>query len=174
DKVAEIIAQAQALNEAMKALKESIKDQPQTEASSKFINEDQAQKDAYTQAVQHAKDLINKTTDPTLAKSIIDQATQAVTDAKNNLHGDQKLANDKTDAQATLNALNYLNQAQRGNLETKVQNSNSRPEVQKVVQLANQLNDAMKKLDDALTGNDAIKQTSNYINEDTSQQVNFD
>lgn len=32
----------------------------------------------------------------------------------------------------------------------------------------------MKKLDDALTGNDAIKQTSNYINEDTSQQVNFD
>lgn len=72
DKVAEIIAQAQALNEAMKALKESIKDQPQTEASSKFINEDQAQKDAYTQAVQHAKDLINKTTDPTLAKSIID------------------------------------------------------------------------------------------------------
>ncbi len=76
DKVAEIIAQAQALNEAMKALKESIKDQPQTEASSKFINEDQAQKDAYTQAVQHAKDLINKTTDPTLAKSIIDQATK--------------------------------------------------------------------------------------------------
>ena len=63
---------------------------------------------------------------------------------KDNLHGDQKLANDKTDAQATLNALNYLNQAQRGNLETKVQNSNSRPEVQKVVQLANQLNDAMK------------------------------
>ncbi len=42
--MAEIIAQAQALNEAMKALKESIKDQPQTEASSKFINEDQAQK----------------------------------------------------------------------------------------------------------------------------------
>ncbi|MBR9407570.1 hyperosmolarity resistance protein Ebh, partial [Staphylococcus aureus] len=84
--VAQITAQAQALNQAMEALKESIKDQPQTEASSKFINEDQAQKDAYTQAVQHAKDLINKTTDPTLAKSIIDQATQAVTDAKNNLH----------------------------------------------------------------------------------------
>lgn len=59
-------------------------------------------------------------------------------------------------------------------MKLKFKNSNSRPEVQKVVQLANQLNDAMKKLDDALTGNDAIKQTSNYINEDTSQQVNFD
>ncbi len=83
DKVAEIIAQAQALNEAMKALKESIKDQPQTEASSKFINEDQAQKDAYTQAVQHAKDLINKTTDPTLIKSVIDQLQQAVNEHAN-------------------------------------------------------------------------------------------
>lgn len=109
DKVTEIIAQAQALNEAMKALKESIKDQPQTEASSKFINEDQAQKDAYTQAVQHAKDLINKTTDPTLVKSVIDQATQAVNDAKNNLHGDQKLAQDKQRATETLNNLSNLN-----------------------------------------------------------------
>ncbi|MBR8890167.1 hyperosmolarity resistance protein Ebh, partial [Staphylococcus aureus] len=93
--VAQKLTEAQALNQAMEALRNSIKDQPQTEASSKFINEDQAQKDAYTQAVQHAKDLINKTTDPTLAKSIIDQATQAVTDAKNNLHGDQKLDQDK-------------------------------------------------------------------------------
>ena len=109
-----------------------------------------------------------------MANDEIQSVLNEVKQTKDNLHGDQKLANDKTDAQATLNALNYLNQAQRGNLETKVQNSNSRPEVQKVVQLANQLNDAMKKLDDALTGNDAIKQTSNYINEDTSQQVNFD
>ncbi|WRN75052.1 hypothetical protein UM590_03400 [Staphylococcus aureus] len=46
---------------------------------------------------------INKTTDPTLAKSIIDQATQAVTDAKNNLHGDQKLDQDKQRATETLN-----------------------------------------------------------------------
>ncbi|HDB6548706.1 TPA: hyperosmolarity resistance protein Ebh, partial [Staphylococcus aureus] len=126
DKVAEIIAQAQALNEAMKALKESIKDQPQTEASSKFINEDQAQKDAYTQAVQHAKDLINKTTDPTLAKSIIDQATQAVTDAKNNLHGDQKLAQDKQRATETLNNLSNLNTPQRQALENQINNAATR------------------------------------------------
>ncbi|WP_077641685.1 hyperosmolarity resistance protein Ebh, partial [Staphylococcus aureus] len=129
DKVAEIIAQAQALNEAMKALKESIKDQPQTEASSKFINEDQAQKDAYTQAVQHAKDLINKTTDPTLAKSIIDQATQAVTDAKNNLHGDQKLAQDKQRATETLNNLSNLNTPQRQALENQINNAATRGEV---------------------------------------------
>ncbi|MCP5979093.1 hypothetical protein NL364_31840, partial [Klebsiella pneumoniae] len=75
----------------------------------------------------------------------IQSVLNEVKQTKDNLHGGQKLANDKTNAQATLNALNHLNQAQRSNLETKVQNSNSRPEVQKVVQLANQLNEAMKK-----------------------------
>ena len=137
-------------------------------------NEDSEQQNAYNQAVNKAKNIINDQPTPVMANDEIQSVLNEVKQTKDNLHGDQKLANDKTDAQATLNALNYLNQAQRGNLETKVQNSNSRPEVQKVVQLANQLNDAMKKLDDALTGNDAIKQTSNYINEDTSQQVNFD
>ncbi|HDR0332893.1 TPA: hyperosmolarity resistance protein Ebh, partial [Staphylococcus aureus] len=146
DKVAEIIAQAQALNEAMKALKESIKDQPQTEASSKFINEDQAQKDAYTQAVQHAKDLINKTTDPTLAKSIIDQATQAVTDAKNNLHGDQKLAQDKQRATETLNNLSNLNTPQRQALENQINNAATRGEVAQKLTEAQALNQAMEAL----------------------------
>ncbi|MDI0229455.1 hyperosmolarity resistance protein Ebh, partial [Staphylococcus aureus] len=146
DKVAEIIAQAQALNEAMKALKESIKDQPQTEASSKFINEDQAQKDAYTQAVQHAKDLINKTTDPTLVKSVIDQATQAVNDAKNNLHGDQKLAQDKQRATETLNNLSNLNTPQRQALENQINNAATRGEVAQKLTEAQALNQAMEAL----------------------------
>ncbi|WP_141707077.1 hypothetical protein, partial [Staphylococcus aureus] len=38
-----------------------MQDLPQTEACSKFINEDKPQKDAYQAAVQHAKDLINQT-----------------------------------------------------------------------------------------------------------------
>lgn len=158
----------------MKALRDSIADNNEILQSSKYFNEDSEQQNAYNQAVNKAKNIINDQPTPVMANDEIQSVLNEVKQTKDNLHGDQKLANDKTDAQATLNALNYLNQAQRGNLETKVQNSNSRPEVQKVVQLANQLNDAMKKLDDALTGNDAIKQTSNYINEDTSQQVNFD
>lgn len=172
--VGEKIASAKQLNNTMKALRDSIADNNEILQSSKYFNEDSEQQNAYNQAVNKAKNIINDQPTPVMANDEIQSVLNEVKQTKDNLHGDQKLANDKTDAQATLNALNYLNQAQRGNLETKVQNSNSRPEVQKVVQLANQLNDAMKKLDDALTGNDAIKQTSNYINEDTSQQVYFD
>ncbi|CPP21136.1 extracellular matrix binding protein [Staphylococcus aureus] len=170
DKVAEIIAQAQALNEAMKALKESIKDQPQTEASSKFINEDQAQKDAYTQAVQHAKDLINKTTDPTLAKSIIDQATQAVTDAKNNLHGDQKLAQDKQRATETLNNLSNLNTPQRQALENQINNAATRDEVAQKLTEAQALNQAMEALRNSIQDQQQTEAGSKFINEDKPQK----
>ncbi|HGZ3231842.1 TPA: DUF1542 domain-containing protein, partial [Staphylococcus aureus] len=170
DKVAEIIAQAQALNEAMKALKESIKDQPQTEASSKFINEDQAQKDAYTQAVQHAKDLINKTTDPSLAKSIIDQATQAVTDAKNNLHGDQKLAQDKQRATETLNNLSNLNTPQRQALENQINNAATRGEVAQKLTEAQALNQAMEALRNSIQDQQQTEAGSKFINEDKPQK----
>ncbi|MDA3756531.1 DUF1542 domain-containing protein, partial [Staphylococcus aureus] len=170
DKVAKIIAQAQALNEAMKALKESIKDQPQTEASSKFINEDQAQKDAYTQAVQHAKDLINKTTDPTLAKSIIDQATQAVTDAKNNLHGDQKLAQDKQRATETLNNLSNLNTPQRQALENQINNAATRGEVAQKLTEAQALNQAMEALRNSIQDQQQTEAASKFINEDKPQK----
>lgn len=170
DKVAEIIAQAQALNEAMNALKESIKDQPQTEASSKFINEDQAQKDAYTQAVQHAKDLINKTTDPTLAKSIIDQATQAVTDAKNNLHGDQKLDQDKQRATETLNNLSNLNTPQRQALENQINNAATRGEVAQKLTEAEALNQAMEALRNSIQDQQQTEAGSKFINEDKPQK----
>ncbi len=170
DKVAEIIAQAQALNEAMKALKESIKDQPQTEASSKFINEDQAQKDAYTQAVQHAKDLINKTTDPTLVKSVIDQATQAVNDAKNNLHGDQKLAQDKQRATETLNNLSNLNTPQRQALENQINNAGTRGEVAQKLTEAQALNQAMEALRNSIQDQQQTESGSKFINEDKPQK----
>lgn len=170
DKVAEIIAQAQALNEAMKALKESIKDQPQTEASSKFINEDQAQKDAYTQAVQHAKDLINKTTDPTLVKSVIDQATQAVNDAKNNLHGDQKLAQDKQHAVTDLNQLNGLNNPQRQALESQINNAGTRDEVAQKLAEAKALDQAMQALRNSIQDQQQTEAASKFINEDKPQK----
>ncbi len=170
DKVTEIIAQAQALNEAMKALKESIKDQPQTEASSKFINEDQAQKDAYTQAVQHAKDLINKTTDPTLVKSVIDQATQAVNDAKNNLHGDQKLAQDKQRATETLNNLSNLNTPQRQALENQINNAATRGEVAQKLTEAQALNQAMEALRNSIQDQQQTEAGSKFINEDKPQK----
>lgn len=174
DKVAEIIAQAQALNEAMKALKESIKDQPQTEASSKFINEDKPQKDAYQAAVQNAKDLINQTGNPTLDKSQVEQLTQAVTTAKDNLHGDQKLARDQLQAVTTVNALPNLNHAQQQALTDAINAAPTRTEVAQHVQTATELDHAMETLKNKVDQVNTDKAQPNYTEASTDKKEAVD
>ncbi|HCW9313852.1 TPA: GA module-containing protein, partial [Staphylococcus aureus] len=93
------------------------------ESGSKFINEDKPQKDAYQAAVQNAKDLINQTGNPTLDKAQVEQLTHAFKQAKDNLHGDQKLADDKQHAVTDLNQLNGLNNPQRQALESQINNA---------------------------------------------------
>ena len=141
--VAQKLTEAQALNQAMEALRNSIQDQQQTEAGSKFINEDKPQKDAYQAAVQNAKDLINQTNNPTLDKAQVEQLTQAVNQAKDNLHGDQKLADDKQHAVTDLNQLNGLNNPQRQALESQINNAATRGEVAQKLAEAKALDQAM-------------------------------
>ena len=172
--VAQVLENAKQLNNTMKALRDSIADNEQVLHSSKYINEDPEQQAAYNQAVTKAKNIINDNPDPTLSNSDVQNIVNEVTQAKDNLHGDQKLATDKTNAKDTLDHLTHLNHAQRQELDEEIRDATTRPGVQSVAKLANQLNDAMKKLEDALAGNETVKQTSNYINEDTAQKGNYD
>ncbi|MGT0299073.1 hypothetical protein ACV566_12180 [Staphylococcus aureus] len=55
--------------------------------------------------------------------------TQAVNQAKDNLHGDQKLADDKQHAVTDLNQLNGLNNPQRQALVSQINNAATRGEV---------------------------------------------
>ncbi|MGZ1614089.1 hypothetical protein ACXQA5_13585, partial [Staphylococcus argenteus] len=97
-------------------------------------NEDKPQKDAYQEAVQNAKDLINQTSNPTLDKAQIEQLTQAVNTAKDNLHGDQKLAHDQQQAVTAVNALPNLNQSQQQALNDAINAAPTRTEVAQHVQ----------------------------------------
>ena len=74
----------------------------------------------------------------------------------------------------TLGSFNAFKPCAKQELEEEIRDATTRPGVQSVAKLANQLNDAMKKLEDALAGNETVKQTSNYINEDTAQKGNYD
>ncbi len=154
----------------MEALRNSIQDQQQTEAGSKFINEDKPQKDAYQAAVQHAKDLINQTSNPTLDKAQVEQLTQAVNQAKDNLHGDQKLADDKQHAVTDLNQLNGLNNPQRQALESQINNAATRGEVAQKLTEAQALNQAMEALRNSIQDQQQTESGSKFINEDKPQK----
>ena len=168
--VAQKLTEAEALNQAMEALRNSIQDQQQTEAGSKFINEDKPQKDAYQAAVQNAKDLINQTNNPTLDKAQVEQLTQAVNQAKDNLHGDQKLADDKQHAVTDLNQLNGLNNPQRQALESQINNAATRDEVAQKLAEAKALDQAMQALRNSIQDQQQTESGSKFINEDKPQK----
>ncbi|WP_422936779.1 DUF1542 domain-containing protein [Staphylococcus warneri] len=170
DEVAQKVAQAEALNNAMQALKDSIKDHQQVENSSQFTNEDPKQKDDYSQAVQHALDIINQATNPTLDQTQIEQATQAVINAKDQLHGDQKLAQDKQLANETINHLQNLNAAQRQALQEQINQVPTRDEVAQKVAQAEALDQSMKALRDAIQDHQQVENSSPFINEDSPEQ----
>ncbi|WP_422124956.1 DUF1542 domain-containing protein [Staphylococcus caprae] len=174
DQVTQIFENAKQLNNTMKALRDSISDHQQVLQSSNYKNEDPVQQDAYNQAVAKALEIISDRPTPNLTNETIQRVVDEVTQAKQNLRGEQKLAEDKANAEATLNQLTHLNPAQREDLENQIHNATNRPEVHDAINLANQLNDAMKKLKDALDGNEALKQSSDYINEDTNEKGNYD
>ncbi len=168
--VHQIEQNANTLNQAMEALRNSIQDQQQTEAASKFINEDKPQKDAYQAAVQNAKDLINQTNNPTLDKAQVEQLTQAVNQAKDNLHGDQKLADDKQHAVTDLNQLNGLNNPQRQALESQINNAATRDEVAQKLAEAKALDQAMQALRNSIQDQQQTESGSKFINEDKPQK----
>ncbi|HDG2543581.1 TPA: GA module-containing protein, partial [Staphylococcus aureus] len=174
DEVAQKLAEAKALDQAMQALRNSIQDQQQTESGSKFINEDKPQKDAYQAAVQHAKDLINQTGNPTLDKSQVEQLTQAVTTAKDNLHGDQKLARDQQQAVTTVNALPNLNHAQQQALTDAINAAPTRTEVAQHVQTATELDHAMETLKNKVDQVNVDKVQPNYTEASTDKKEAVD
>ncbi|CAC5945006.1 extracellular matrix binding protein [Staphylococcus aureus] len=175
----------------MQALRNSIQDQQQTESGSKFINEDKPQKDAYQAAVQNAKDLINQTGNPTLDKSQVEQLTQAVTTAKDNLHGDQKLARDQQQAVTTVNALPNLNHAQQQAVTTvnalpnlnhaqqqaltdAINAAPTRTEVAQHVQTATELDHAMETLKNKVDQVNTDKAQPNYTEASTDKKEAVD
>ncbi|EWY25476.1 extracellular matrix-binding protein ebh [Staphylococcus aureus M64056] len=158
----------------MQALRNSIQDQQQTEAGSKFINEDKPQKDAYQTAVQHAKDLINQTGNPTLDKSQVEQLTQAVTTAKDNLHGDQKLARDQQQAVTTVNTLPNLNHAQQQAFTDAINAAPTRTEVAQHVQTATELDHAMETLKNKVDQVNTDKAQPNYTEASTDKKEAVD
>ena len=95
----------------MHGLRESIKDKAEIKNSSKYINEDQPEQQAYDNAVNNAQQVVDET-QATLDTNTINNLTNAVTQSKSNLHGDVKLQQDKDSAKQTISQLPNLNNAQ--------------------------------------------------------------
>lgn len=99
------LTEAQALDQLMDALQQSIADKDATRASSAYVNAEPNKKQAYDEAVQNAESIIAGLNNPTINKGNVSSATQAVISSKNALDGVERLAQDK---QTAGNSLNHL------------------------------------------------------------------
>ena len=158
----------------MKQLEDQVNQDDQISNSSPFINEDSDKQKIYNDKIQAAKDIINQTSNPTLDKQKIADTLQNIKDAVNNLHGDQKLAQSKQDANNQLNHLDDLTEEQKNHFKPLINNADTRDEVNKQLEIAKQLNGDMSTLHKVINDKDQIQHLSNYINADNDKKQNYD
>ena len=168
--VASQLNKAKELNKVMEQLNNLINDKNNVLSSSKYINEDTAQQNAYTSAIANAEAIKDKTQNPELDKNSIQQAINQINSAINNLNGETKLAKAKQDAQATINNLNGLTNAQKSNENNTISSAKTRDQVSSTLSEAQALDQSMKTLRNLVNAKDQVHHSSDYINEDTAQQ----
>ncbi|WP_415918637.1 hyperosmolarity resistance protein Ebh [Staphylococcus warneri] len=169
---AKVIKQnAESLNTAMTGLKQSIANHDQLIQSDNYVNADTDKKNAYTNAYNSAKAIVDGTgQNPTLTPNEVTQASQTVTQTVQDLNGTTNLNNAKQQAQTTLGQLSHLNQAQRQALETQINDAHQIATVNDVKQNATNIDKAMANLQQAIANKDEVKRSEDYVDADTNKQ----
>ncbi|MDU3979407.1 MAG: matrix-binding protein, partial [Staphylococcus epidermidis] len=171
--VAEIIAQANKLNNEMGTLKTLVEEQSNVHQQSKYINEDPQVQNIYNDSIQKGREILNGTTDDVLNNNKIADAIQNIHLTKNDLHGDQKLQKAQQDATNELNYLTNLNNSQRQSEHDEINSAPSRTEVSNDLNHAKALNEAMRQLENEVALENSVKKLSDFINEDEAAQNEY-
>ncbi len=171
--VQEQLNQAKSLDSSMGTLKSLVAKQPTVQKTSAYINEDQPEQSAYNDAITMGQTIINKTADPVLDKTLVDNAISNISTKENALNGDQKLTTAKTEAINALNTLADLNTPQKEAIKTAINTAHTRTDVTAEQSKANQINSAMHTLRQNISDNESVTNESNYINAEPEKQHAF-
>ncbi|HCV2266377.1 TPA: GA module-containing protein, partial [Staphylococcus aureus] len=161
---------AQNVNTAMGNLKQGIANKDTVKASENYHDADADKQTAYTNAVSQAEGIINQTTNPTLNPDEITRALTQVTDAKNGLNGEAKLATEKQNAKDAVSGMTHLNDAQKQALKGQIDQSPEIATVNQVKQTATSLDHAMDQLSQAINDKAQTLADGNYLNADPDKQ----
>lgn len=120
--------------------------------------------------MSQAEGIINQTTNPTLNPDEITRALTQVTDAKNGLNGEAKLATEKQNAKDAVSGMTHLNDAQKQALKGQIDQSPEIATVNQVKQTATSLDQAMDQLSQAINDKAQTLADGNYLNADPDKQ----
>ena len=93
-----------------------------------------------------AEQLINQLNDPTMDISNIQAITQKVIQAKDSLHGANKLAQNQADSNLIINKSTNLNDKQKQALNDLINHAQTKQQVAEIIAQSNKLNNEMGTL----------------------------
>ena len=164
---------AQQLDSAMGQLETSIRDKDTTLQSQNYQDADDAKRTAYTQAVNAAATILNKTSGGNTPKADVERAMQAVTQANTALNGIQNLERAKQAANTAITNASDLNTKQKA-LKAQVTSAGRVSAANGVEHTATELNNAMTALKRAIADKAETKASGNYVNADANKRQAYD
>ncbi len=160
----------QALNNAMKGLRDSIANETTVKASQNYTDASPNNQSTYNSAVSNAKGIINQTNNPTMDASAITQATTQVNNAKNGLNGAENLRNAQNTAKQNLNTLSHLTNNQKSAISSQIDRAGHVSEVTAAKNAATELNTQMGNLEQAIHDQNTVKQGVNFTDADKAKR----
>ncbi|GBU40176.1 extracellular matrix binding protein [Staphylococcus aureus] len=160
----------QALNNAMKGLRDSIANETTVKASQNYTDASSNNQSTYNSAVSNAKGIINQTNNPTMDTSAITQATTQVNNAKNGLNGAENLRNAQNTAKQNLNTLSHLTNNQKSAISTQIDRAGHVSEVTAAKNAATELNTQMGNLEQAIHDQNTVKQSVKFTDADKAKR----
>ena len=164
---------ANALNTAMKQLKQAIADHDTIVADGNYTNASPQEQGAYTDAYQRAQNLINGTPDVIINPADITTATQNVNNAEQGLNGNSNLANAKQEATNALQQMTGLSDAQRQSIQDQIDTAKQIPDIDTIKANADNLNNAMSDLRQEVAKQHDVKASQPYVDANTSNQDDY-
>ncbi|MFU2193418.1 hypothetical protein, partial [Mycoplasma sp. 4079] len=173
-----VTEEAQALDEKMAELKQAVADKQDTPNSVDYKNATEVKMREFDKAFNNASNLADKENGSAeLSIENIDSLIEKLNVAAQNLDGDEKINNKKAEAKNVINSLEHLNDAQKTALIEEVDKAKLLANVDKVVDKAQTLNNAMGQLKETAKAiNDELTQPDNpkYVAASQEPKANYD
>ena len=160
---------ATSLNTAMGNLKHALAEKDNTKRSVNYTDADRPKQQAYDTAVTQAEAITNangSNANETQVQAALNQLNQA----KNDLNGDNKVAQAKEAAKRALASYNNLNNAQSIAATSQIDNATTVAGVTAAQNTANELNTAMGQLQNSINDQNTVKQQVNFTDADQGKK----
>ncbi|WP_036452398.1 GA module-containing protein [Mycoplasma buteonis] len=170
--LAQIMKIAAELNEQMKLLTDVRTDTKNIIQTSNYKDAEEEKQNDYKAAVTSALEANKASSNPSLQE--VKEILKTYNEAKAALNGDSKLAQAKKEAQAAIEELTNLNEAQKSDLKAKINSSTSIADVEAQKTNANTLDQKMNDLKAAINDAKSYKTNQDYLDSTQETKSAFD